>query len=78
MISGLILLLENCSVIADCVVLIHEMHLKKGVQYHGGSLIGAHDDGSFYSGIVVFMVVILKESIPFVTKACPEFHILVL
>jgi hypothetical protein len=73
--SGLLLLLENGSISADCVVLIDEMYLQKGVQYHGGSLIGADDDGNFYSGIVVFMVVSLKESIPFVIKACPEFQI---
>ena len=73
--SGLLLLLENGSISADCVVLIDEMYLQKGVQYHGGSLIGADDDGNFYSGIFVFMVVSLKESIPFVIKACPEFQI---
>ena len=75
-ISGLLLLLENGSVSADCAVLIDEMYLQKDVQYHGGSLISAaDDDGNFYSGIVVFMVVSLKESIPFVVKTCPEFEI---
>ena len=74
-ISGLLSLLENGSVSANCVVLIDEMYLQKGVQYHGGSLIGADDDGNFYSGIVVFMVVSLKESIPFVIKAYPGFQI---
>ena len=38
-----------------------------------GSLIGA--DGNFYSGIVVSMVISLKESISFIIKAGQEFQI---
>ena len=51
------------------------MHLQKGVQYHGGTLVGADENGELYTGVMVFMVVGLKESIPFVVKACPEFKI---
>ena len=32
-------------------------------------------DGELYTGIVVFMIVSLKKSIPFVVKACPEYNI---
>ena len=55
-------------------VLIDEMYLQKGVQYHGGSLI-SDDDGNFYFGIVVFMMVRLKKSITIVIKACTKFQI---
>ena len=72
-INTLKLMMESGKVSADYVILVDEMYLQKGVQYHGGSFIGA--DGNLYSGIVVFMVVSLKESIPFVVKACPEFKI---
>ena len=70
-IKALKLLMETGKVSADCVLLVDEMYLQKNMQYHGGSFIGADDDGNLYSGIVVFMVVSLKESIHFVVKACP-------
>ena len=66
-IKALKLMMETGKVSADCVILVDELYLQKGVQYH--------DDGNLYSGIVVFMVVSLKESIPFVVKAYPEFKI---
>ena len=65
-------MLDNGKVDSDCVLLIDEMYLQKGVQYQGGSLVGADEDGKMYTGIVVFMVVSLKKSVPFVIKACPE------
>ena len=74
-IKALKLMMETGNVSADCVILVDETYLQKGVQYHGGSFIGLDDDGNLYSGVVVFMVVSLKESIPFVVKACPEFKI---
>ena len=49
-------------------LLINEMYLQKG----GGSLVGADENGELYTGIVVFMVVSLKKSVPFAIKACPE------
>ena len=66
--------MEKCGVSVDCVVLIDEMFLQKGVQYHPGSLIGADDNDNFYSDIAVFLVSI-KKLIPFVIKACSEFQI---
>ena len=60
---------------ADSVLFADEMKMQKSVHYDGGSFIGAADDGYLYCGIVVFMVVSLKKSIPFVVKACPEFKI---
>ena len=69
-------MLEKGEVSSDCVLLVDEKHLQKGVQYHdGGSLVGADENGELYTGVMVFMVVGLKESIPFVVKAFPEFKI---
>ena len=60
---------------ADSVLFADEMYMQKSANCDGGSFIGAADDGYLYCGIVVFMMGSLKESIPFVVKACPEFKI---
>ena len=44
-------------------------------QFHGGRYVGENSDGDLYKGIVVFMIVGLKESIPYVVKTCPEVSI---
>ena len=41
-------------------------------QYHGGKCYGKYEDGEFYNGIVVFMIVGLRKSIPYVIKTLPE------
>ena len=33
---------------------------------------GQDEDGNLYKGIVVFMIVSLKKSIPYVVKSCAE------
>ena len=40
-IKALKLMLHNEQISSDCVLLIDEMYLQKGVQYHVGSLVGA-------------------------------------
>ena len=65
-------LLENGSISEDCVLLVDEMYLQKGVQYHGGSFVGADENGKLYKGIVVFLIVSLKKTIACVVKSCPE------
>ena len=37
--------------------------------------ISQDEDGNLYKGIVVFMIVSLKESIPYVVKSCAEISI---
>ena len=54
------------------MLLIDEMYLEKSCQYHGGKFYGKDEDGELYSGIVVFMVVGLRKSIPYVIKTLPE------
>ena len=51
------------------------MYLQKSSQYHGGKLMGQDEDVNLYKGIVVFMIVSLKKSIPYVVKSCAEVKI---
>ena len=59
----------------DVVFLLDEIYIQKDVQYDGGKLIGADGDGNMFKGIMTFMIVSLKKSIPFVVKAIPELQI---
>ena len=71
--KSLNLMLESGTISSDCVLLLDEIYLQEGVQYHGCSLIGIDEEGELYTGVVTFMVVGLnKKSIPSVIKACPE------
>ena len=63
---------EGGSISADCVLMADEMYLQKGTQYQGGQYVGADEDENLYKGVVVFMIVGLKESIPYVVQAVPE------
>ena len=48
----------------DICLLFDEMYLQKCEEYFGGELIGSDENGELYKGIVCFMIVGLKESIP--------------
>ncbi len=48
------------------------MYIKKCSQYHGGEYYGENSDGVLYSGIVVFMIIGLQQSVPVTVKTCPE------
>ena len=48
------------------------MYLQKSTQYHGGEYVGADKDGNLFSGITVFMIVGLKQSVRVVVRASPE------
>ena len=52
-----------------------EMYQQKEVQYSGGELLGLDKGESLYKGIVTFIIVGLKKSVPFVVKTCPEVKI---
>ena len=56
----------------DIVLMADEMYLQKSSQYHSGEYVGADKEGNLYKGIVVFMVVGLKKSVPIVINAFPE------
>ena len=49
-----------------------EMYLQKAAQYQAGEYVGADEEGNLYKGIMAFMVVGLKKSVPFVVQAIPE------
>ena len=69
------ILLDNGKISSDCVLLFDEMYLQKGANYQGGKYVGETEDGKLYKGVICFMIVGLKESIPIVIKAIPETHI---
>ena len=52
--------------------MIGEMYLQKSAQYQSGEYVGVDEERNLYIGIVAFMVVGLKKSIPFVVQAISE------
>ena len=52
--------------------MIDENYLQKSAHYQSGEYIGVDKEGNLYKGIVVFMVVGLKQSILFVVQAITE------
>ena len=65
-------LLDNGKMSRDIVMMFDEIYLQKEANYQGGDFIGADVDGRLYKGVVCFMIVGLKESVPIVIKAIPE------
>ena len=53
----------------DCILMIDEMYLQKSAQYQSGENV---EEGNLYKGIFAFLVVELKQSIPFVVQTIPE------
>ena len=56
----------------DCILMLDEMYLQKGTQFHGGKYVGADEDSNLYKGIMIFRISGLKETVPTVVKVCPE------
>ena len=52
--------------------MVDEIYLEKATQYHSGQYVGADDEGNLYKGIVAFMIVGLKEPIPYIVQAILE------
>ena len=63
------LMLNMELVSSDCVFLVDEMYLQQGTQYDGGSYVGEDEEGNLYKGIVVFMIIGLQNSVPYVVKS---------
>ena len=59
----------------DIVLMADEMYLRKAAQYSGGTFVGADEEGNLYKGILNFMIVGLKQSVPLVIRSCPEISI---
>lgn len=60
---------------SDVILMVDEMYLQKGTSYQGGEYIGEDETGELYKGIVCFMIVGMKKSIPYVIQAIPEVSI---
>ena len=52
--------------------MIDEMYMQKSAQYQSGEYEGVNKERNLYKGIVTFMVVGFKLSIPFVFQTIPE------
>ena len=48
----------------DVGMIFDEMYLQKSQEFFWGEMIGCDDEGELYQGIVCFMIVGMKESIP--------------
>jgi len=62
------LLLDKDLISKDIVLMIDEMYLQKSVEYSSGEMIGCDEDDSMFKGIVGFMIVGLKQYIPYIIK----------
>ena len=71
-IKALKILRENVKISNDWILMPDEMHLKKVTQYHSGEYGRADDERNLCKGIVAFIIVGLKESIPYIKQAVPE------
>ena len=56
----------------DICLIFDQMYLLKSEDYFRGEMIGCVDEGELYKGIVCFMIVDFKESIPYVIKSSTE------
>ena len=55
--------------------MLDEMYLQKCEEYSGGEVHGADENNELYKGLVCFMIVGMKESVPYVIKSIPEIKI---
>ena len=49
-----------------------EMYIQKCEEYFASDLVGCNSEGELYKGLVCFMIVGLKNSIPYVIKSSPK------
>ena len=56
----------------DVTLILDEIYLQKSAEYIGGNTFRTNEDGDFYKGMLCFMIVGLKNSIPCVIKSAPE------
>ena len=71
-INSVKILKENGSISEDVILLFDEMYLQKCEEYAGGETIGADENGQLYKGVVCFMVIGLKDNVPYVINSIPE------
>ena len=66
------LLLEQGQISKDVVLLLDKRYVQKCLQYHDGRVYGSDVEGKLFKGIMTFMIMGLKNNIPFVIKSIPE------
>ena len=66
------LLLEQGQISKDVVLLLDKMYVQKCLQYHDGRVYGSDAEGKLCKGIMAFLIVGLKNNIPFVIKSIPK------
>ena len=59
----------------DVVLMFEEMYLQKWEEYCGGEIIGANEYNGLYKVLLSFMIVGLKENVPYIIKSVPERNI---
>ena len=64
--------LKNGGKTSNVCLMFHKMYLQKCEEYFAGDLMGCNSEGELYKGLVCFMIVGLKNSIPYVIKLSPE------
>ena len=65
------LLLENSSISKYIVILFDEMDLRKCAEYYEGKFLGSNINNELYKSIVCFMIIGLKENVPYIVIAAP-------
>ena len=65
-------LLDKGYLSQDCILMVNEMYLQKGTQFHSGKYTGNNEDDELYKGMIVFMISGFKNTVPLVIKAYPE------
>ena len=70
--KALKVLQEKSEISTDLILMEDEMYLQKAAQYQAREYVSANEEGNLYKGIVAFMVVGLKQSIPYVVQAISE------
>ena len=65
------LLPENSSISKYIVILFDEMDLRNCAEYYEGKFLGSNINNELYKSIVCFMIIGLKENVPYVVKAAP-------
>ena len=56
----------------DVVLMFDEMYLQKCEEYSGDEIIWADENNELFKGLLSFMIVGLKENVPYVIKSVPE------
>ena len=56
----------------DVILNLDSIYLQKSAEYFGGDTFRTNEDGDLYKGMLCFMIVGLKNSIPCVIKSVPE------